>query len=517
MAKDKKIPVKDNESGSSEIVRKFKQSPGIYIGSVFILILVTVAFVGGDFLTGLGGAAVGGDLTFGYYDKAPVSYVPGNILAQNYNQAARYYQSQGFDVNNFWVGLQIWKQAYRVAVTHTAILQIMKRSNYTVPGKSVDRQVAQLPEFMDENGRFSSFLYRQMPESERLALWRQVQESMAVIVYNDDLFQGRQISSGEKKFIANMASVMRSFDVVSFNVEEYPESEYLSYARQRERLFGTIHLSKITVNSSEREARKILDSVLSGASAFEDAARAQSSDTYADRGGDMGSRYFYELEREVPDSAHRDAIAGLNRGEITDIFRIGDSWVFFRAEEALKPADFNDETVMEKVRDYIRNFDRGLMEDWAIAKAKVFISEAENDGFENAVRWNNFQKSSMGPVPLNYGGVDLFTPLESLTVEGFTPDELSGLSSNENFWKIAFSTPLNTPCEPLVQGSRVLVLLPIEQTTAEEDYLENLVNMYSSYWLNLIGEQSIPFYFLMNPRMDDRFDDTYIKFFSPSN
>ena len=83
MAKNKKLPVQDKVSASQEIYKKFKQNPGIYIGSVVILVLVVVTFLGGDFLSGGGFRGNDGDLTFGYYDKAPISHVPGNFFSEN--------------------------------------------------------------------------------------------------------------------------------------------------------------------------------------------------------------------------------------------------------------------------------------------------------------------------------------------------------------------------------------------------------------------------------------------------
>ena len=59
---DKKAPVVRKAAGPSEDAKKFKQRPAIYIGSIFILVLVTVTFIGGDFITGGGFGRGGGDL-----------------------------------------------------------------------------------------------------------------------------------------------------------------------------------------------------------------------------------------------------------------------------------------------------------------------------------------------------------------------------------------------------------------------------------------------------------------------
>lgn len=508
----KKTPSQEKESASSAIMKKFRQSPVLYVGSVVILVLVVVTFLGGDLLSGGVGRNVG-DLTFGYYDNVPISWVPGNMFSQYYENAVRFYQSQGLSLDNFQVAAQIWRQAYEAAVVHTAILQVVNRSNYKVPDRTVDRNVAQLPQFQ-ENGRFSSTLYRQMPEASRMNLWRQTQEELAKIMFFRDFF-GLLIPNGEVEFIANMATPMRSFEMVAFRVDAYPESEYLSFAHDNPELFNTIHLSRITVGT-EREARRIHDSIVNGTTTFEEAARSQSQDGFADRGGDVGIRYVFELDHEIPSSAARQVVFGLGTGDLSDVINIGGDWAIFRVESELTQSDFDDPTVMDRVRAYIRSFQRGRMEDWAIDQSIDFIAEANNVGFDNAARWQNLDRGNFGPLPINFGGIDLFTSLESFS-NSFSDLGVNAqdVSANENFWRIAFSTEINTPSEPMVQGNNVLVFFPIEQIDTDESFIENIAAMYENHYLNSITEQSLQFYFLSNERMDDFFWETYFRYFMP--
>jgi hypothetical protein len=510
--KNKNIQADDKDSGFSDIIGKFKANPALYIGSVVILVLVVVTFVGGDFLSGgRRYAGNGSDLTFGYYDKVPISWVPGNKLSQYYEQLTRRYSDQ-IDLNNYQIAMSLWSQAFEAAAVHIAILQEAKRSNYETPERVVDREVAKLPQFQDDKGRFSPALYRQMSDTSRLALWRQVREELTVVQFYNDMF-GLLIPAGEKEFIANMGSGMRTFEVVSFLVDDFPNSEYLIYARENADLFRSIRLSRITVNSGEKAAKKILESVKDGTTTFEDAARAQSQDSFADRGGDMGIQYVYDLEKDITDAADRENILSLGKGELSSVVKVGESWAFFRIEDELKPADFDDSAVIDRVRSYMRNFERGRMEDWAIAQADEFITDVEADGFDNAARRRNKEKASVGPLPINYGNVGFFTSLEASGVSLLSGQEISGLSKNSNFWKSAFSTPLNTPSKPLVQGSKVLVLLPVDQTNIEKEKAEEISSMYADYWLGSLTEQSLQPYFMNSPRMKNHFWETYSKFF----
>ena len=263
---------------TSETARKYKTNPLLYIGSVFILVLVTVAFVGGDLLSGRMGG-VGGDLTFGYYDKVPISYVPGNIFAQYLEMAANQRRNTMNEDNVSYMEYQIWRESFEAAAVHTAILQEMKIAGYSVPSKTVDREVASLPIFQ-ENGRFSAALYRQMDENRRLSLWRQMQDDITRNLFRDDV-TGLLKTEAEAEFIGRMASVERSFEMAVFSVDAFPNSEYEVYAQERSDLFQSVHLSMITISSSEREAQRIRSSIIDGETTFEDAAMAFSRDAYA--------------------------------------------------------------------------------------------------------------------------------------------------------------------------------------------------------------------------------------------
>lgn len=506
--KEKNAPVQEKESSESDLVRKFKQNPAIFVGTIIVLVLIVVSFVIVPAIVPNSGG-LSGDLTFGYYDKVPISWAPGNVFSQYYDQVYRYYQNAIGSENLQYYEASMWQQAFEAAAVHIAILQEMKKAGYTVPQKTVDRQVAQLPQFQI-NGRFSAALYRQMSNNSRAILWKQIQEELTRELYMNDATRSLLVSSGEAKFFGKMASPIRKFDMVSFRIDDYPEAEYLAFARENHRLFNTIHLSRISV-ASEKEAKQILASINNGTASFEDAARAQSQDNEKDRGGDMGIRSIFEIEREIADAETREKIYSLGKGALSDIFHLGETWTFFRIEDEVKPANFDDFSAMDKVRSYMRSFERGRMEDWAIAQSREFISEAKASDFDSALSKINKTKQSFGPLPVNFGNVDLFTSLNSFSIS-----ELSNSSSNENFWKVIFSTPVNSFSEPLVQGNNVLVFMPLEETEAEESGIEGIESSYSSYWANYTAHQSLPQFFLNSPKMDNRFYDTYYNTFSPA-
>jgi len=432
--------------------------------------------------------------------------VPGNYFAEYRDMLARYRQNSMNSENSSYLNYQIWREAFEAAVIHTAILQEMKKAGYTAPEKIVDRNVAKLPQFQ-ENGRFSPSLYRRMDDNARLTLWRQVLDETAKEHFRSDVM-GMLTPAAEGEFIGKMAVVQRSFDMAAFSVDAYPESGYEAYIEEHPDLFRSVHLSMITVNSNEREARQILNTIKNGETTFEDAARSYSKDGYADRGGDMGIKMIHELSMDIPDEAAREQVIALARDEYSDIIKIDSGWAFFHINDAIQEADASDPAVMEKVRSYVRNYERGRMEDWAIAQADNFIALANQIGFEEALAEHALQKRSFGPIPLNYGSVDLFTALASQSVT-----ELASADKDENFWKIAFSTPVQSPSRPVVQRSNVLVLFPTEQTETEPEAIESIVSIFNSYWLTYTTESALQQHFMNSPKLEDNFLDIYFRYF----
>jgi hypothetical protein len=504
-SRGKKPPAQEEGSAKSEFIRRFKANPFIFIGTIVILIIVIIAFVLVPAIVPNEGMNRT-DLTFGSYNKTPINYVPGEYFAQVQENLARYQQSSINEGNYQIMSYQIWRAAFEETVVHTGILEEMKAAGYTPPAGIVDREVARLPMFQ-ENGRFSAARYEEYDNNSRLAIWRQTRESIAEDYYKADI-TGLLKPAREGAFISRMASPQRTFDMAFFAIDDYPDSEVTAYVNENPDLFRVTHFSKITLTSSEREARQILDSVKAGTATFEDAARTHSQDSYAEKGGDMGVKLAYELTAEAPAAEDREKILALGKDDYSDIVKVDSGWAFFRVEDAPYAADTEDSTILEKVRSYIREFERGRMEDRAIEKAEEFTAQVAESGFDGAVIERSLEKRHFGPIPVNYGEVDLFTPLSSFDV-----GELSGAAADENFWRTAFSTPLNTPSAPLVLGNNVLVVFPLEESDTDESVSQNIESLLSAYWLSYDAEQTIRSFFLNNEKLEDRFFETYLRYF----
>jgi hypothetical protein len=490
------------EKPQTELQKRFKTNPFLFVGTVLVLIIVIIAFVLVPAIVPEAGG-LGFDTTFGYYGKAPIQYTANNY----FYRVREWYGSMYSGITGLGFEQYIWRQAFDMAAVRTAMIEEARLSGYTPPDVVVDKAVAQLPD-LQENGRFSAVRYNALDSATKTRYWREVKEELSVARYGADV-GGVLVSSKDKAFIADMADKERTFDIAAFSINNYPAEEVAVYIDGHQDLFKTVHLSQITVSSSEADARKILDQIKTGAAAFEDTARSQSADANADRGGDMGSKMVYELASEIPDESSRSAVLVLAPGTISEVVKVPAGWAFFRVEEAARDADSADTGTIDRVRTYLLGFERGIIEDYYLARADSFNAAVETVGFDNACADMGITKSTIGPLPINYGDADTFS-----TVGSFAVSALEGAATNENFWKTAFTTTVGTPSRPIVLGSNVVVLLPVRETSRDDDDRSIIENNYASVISGAERiEPALTDVLLKNKKFKDRFDEVFSKLF----
>lgn len=518
------------ESGFEELKNRFKTQPLLFIGTILILVIVIIAFV---FMPALPGGGAGGtqNLVLGYYNGVPIAYVKDSYFYRLlYDIAA----SMQFDLQSDYrensnAAQQVWYQAFIRALVHTAILDEMKSAGYVAPVREIDRQVAALPVFQEE-GRFSSVKFREFDKNRLLVLWRDTEESYITRKYIDSVMD-LKVSSGEKTFIGAMTSPERSFEMVSVSRSAYPDSELSSFAAANPDLFKTVRFSRITLGE-EKAAAQILDSIQSGKSSFEDAARNQSIDSFKDRGGDMGPQMAFEMFTELSEEADREKIFSLVRGEISPVLKTPSGWAFFRAEEAPYAPDMSAAENLAKVRTYMNKIEGGRIENYLIARMEELSARAaeqgqslfayvdsqnSGDSTDDTAAGFTFTGLVFGPVNLNYGNMggqadewNMRLFVNTLDVSG--SPELAEAAFRENFWRIAFSTPLNVPSEPFTLGDSIVVLRPTEETFPDETTRENVAKFYSQGWMYNTLDMDLNAAFLQSPKLENNFFTAFLPF-----
>ena len=500
---EKKQPGQRGDSSKSEMTHRMKTRPFVFFGTIFILVIVVIAFVFVPAMAPQGGGIE--DFTFGYYNRVPIRMVSGNFFHQMQQGFTRQHQHLlNENPDNMGLIQEIWAHAFVETVIYMGIQDTMRRAGYVVPSNVVDREVAR--QFQTMDGRFDAAAYRALDNATRMNMWRQAQESIAVGRYLSDL-EGLRISSNEVSFISSMASPRRSFSAAIFPLASYPDSEVIAHAQANPAPFRVTRLSRIIVNS-EWEAQQILNSIRDGDVTFEEAARINSVDMFADMGGEMGIRMAHELIAEIWDEQQRESVINLASGELSDVVTVsrgwaGTAWAFFRAEESVQPPDTGDPAQLERIRNHIMVNLRGTVEDWVIAEAASFAAQVRERDFEEVAAEGNILRRNFCPIPLNFGDSILLR-----TVSGAGIPELQHAGRDQFFWRAAFATPLMTPSNPVVVGNNVLVLFPLEESYEYEDFTDAIESFYVSRVRDNTHMMSRN-YFLTSDRFDNRFNETF--------
>ncbi|MDR0402412.1 MAG: peptidylprolyl isomerase [Treponema sp.] len=507
MARAKK---KEQETGAEELFRRLKSNPPLFIGTVLVLVIVIVAFVFVPAVPELGAGRGENDYVFGYYGDTPISYLEDNYFGRTFDQLSR--NIPGFspesdysrDLDTGRIANMVWQETFYLTLTHTAILDEMKNAGYKAPAGQIDREMTKLAEFL-ENGRFSITRYRAYDRNKIRSMWRETEENYTEQQYKS-AYNSLLVSSGEKKLIEDMSSPERIFQMAVFPRSSYPDGEVASYGASNPAPFMMLHLSKIVIASSEREAGQIRESILNGRTNFEDAARTQSTDASSkDQGGDMGVRMAYDIYNMIPDETERAAVLSLKNGEYSQVVTDPNGWAFYRAEADPYRADLSQSDNLEKVRSYMAQQAGGIMEEWLLDRAEEFISLSNEAGFERAAFEAGIEPKQFGPVNLNYGNLQIFNTLD-MTDTAFEP-----AISNENFWRTAFTIPVNTPSSPFTLGTNVVVLEAVEETVKTDTDRTLTFDLYANFRQYNMNEIDIRSAVTGSKKTRDNFLITYLR------
>ncbi|MCF7929681.1 MAG: SurA N-terminal domain-containing protein [Spirochaetales bacterium] len=498
---------KDTSKNQNQPQKEQKnKKTGLYIFSFIILVVVIVAFVGAPLVSNLGGP---GKLVFGSYGGEEIKYIPGNYFAQQRNMVAEQVREGAQNQDMRIQAYQVWKSAFQRTVLHTAILQRARQSGFYVTEEQVDAALAEYPAYQ-ENGEFSQRRYEDTSSSDRFTYRKLVRENLIHQAYMNDLFENTHTSEAELAFFKEMAGPQRKVRYTTYSFEDYPEEEVATYGRENSELFRRMKLSRITINTGEDEAREVYSRVQEAPAGFAEMARTYSSDSYSEKGGDMGSRYFYELETELTKEAERKEVFSLEEGELSNLYKTSFGWVFYRCDEPARQPDFTSEETLGKVRNYISRFERGMVEDYLLARAEELRGQAQSEGFATAARNADRTIGTSGFFAINYGNVPFFRPVQDESGSG----PLSSAAYNEEFFRKVFSSRINAVPEPMLVNNSVFLVQVLDEREAQ-DSSRSMIDAYAPYILQSFLEEDLQQDILQSDKLKDNFDRTFATQIAP--
>jgi peptidyl-prolyl cis-trans isomerase D len=279
-----------------------------------------------------------------------------------------------------------------------------------------------------------------------------------------------------------MAKAERSFSFVSFPFTSFPTDEVRKYAEANKSRFVKVKVSRILVKSSESQAGQIRKKILDKTSTFDELAKTYSKDTYADKGGDMGWRYAYDLEADFEAKDTAQKVLSLKNGELSDVLKGSFGWMIYRCDSEAVEADFSSSTVQDDVRKYITTYEKGKIEDYFNGKAAQLSRRAAEVGLDSAAREMQLTVGSTQPFPINLSNVFSFAPFKAI------PDTATPANApySEDFFFRAFSLGKDQVSAPVVLDDQVLVL----KLKSTQDLADSTLNLLGS-WVSYAANQSL--------------------------
>ena len=485
---------------------RFKH-PILYLFTFVILIIIAVTFVGGPLLSGVGSNS---KVIFGTWGGEEIEFVPGNYLSRQrdilYDQLLESRSNESYE----WQAYSVWKGAYDRTVLHTAVMVTAERSGLHVSENRVDTTLLTSGPYM-EDGEFSEAVYRDTSNAEKFRYRTLVRDDMVHQQYLIDLNHESMISTKAAEFLQNMAAEERSFRLVSYSYEDYPESELVAFAQDNNTLFSKIKLSRITVKSSEAEADTIRQQILDGVQTFEDQAKNYSTDGFSERGGEMGWREYNALQADFSDSADLDALFSRAAGELTEVFETSFGFVFYRIDEPAVEPDFEAEEYLRSVRNYMERFERGRIEDYLIQMANTFKALATDvDSFDEAANAQSATVLETEFFPINYGG-SFFLQTPRLIGDGEST-VLESATNNENFYTTLFTLDEDEISEPIILDESVAVFVLKESRTQSEEDINFLASYYPYIYQQFL-DQDLSEYMFTSAEFEDNFINVFSEIF----
>ena len=475
------------------------------LGSLIILLICAFCFVVLPAVEGRTSRQQGGDApVFGKYDGKEIKYEQGTEFANFVSQYGQMYQMYGqqLDQTTYY---QIFNQAFKSTVMNYAYSDAVKKSGYEVPNSAITREI--LPYFQDENGNYSSKLYKQASDNVKQELHESAKASLIASRFANDNFAsddekvglnplyGLKNSEAEKKFIADMNKEQRSFKMAAFSKNDYPLDEKLKFANQNAALFNKYDMSVITVeekSTAESVAKRIANNEIT----FEDAVSEYSEKNYSSSDGKLTNSYQYQISNILQNKDDLAAITGLSTGATSDIIQTNTGYSIFKNDGSVTKPDFDSEDLQRTVSTYITAYEMTLIEDYFTAKANDFIKEAKASDFNTAASKLGVTTSDIAQFPLNYGNVNVLNTLDT-SAEG-----MNNAEHNESFLKTAFSLKLNELSEPLVLNNNIIVL----QYTAAGSSADDDVNVNS---LVSYDQNSATSIIMKSDKLEDNFLSVY--------
>ncbi len=483
----------------------------LMFGTIVVLVITIISFVFVPALAGRGGNS--GSLVFGKYGKRPIRFQQGNYFSRQVESINNMYRdSLGNNGNMDFMRRMIWQSAFNKAVVRAGILEELAASDAGVSSRRIDKAIVESGMF-SEDGAFNEAAYLEASPGRLREIRISLEEDLLVQTYYNDTLASRHPSEKMTDFLLGMGKKERNLAYARLPFSLYPEEQVKSWGKEHANLFEKRDIRRITISSSEEEAKGILKKLDTGESSFEELAKAWSKDAYAKEGGLVSSAPMHQLLSFLTEEQAASVMA-LPEGTHSDLIQQGDSWYIFQADSPVQKADFDQDEMITELRSYLEREEIGMIEDYLLARGEEIAREAsaQSGDFDVAAEKLGAEKGETGFISAIFGNIPFL--MNSPAMQKDVPF-LKAAAYSDEFFEKAFSLKASGDVSsPMVLEKAVLVFSLKEERDAEEQeayksYLEYQVKNELTRSQQSVQEDI----FLKSPLLKDDFSKTYNRIF----
>lgn len=479
---------------------------GYTIGALVILLIAAFAFI---LPNGFMSMYSNGNESFGSWNGKSVT--PNNedfreILAQN----ASNFKSTGNDSYDRYYHQMFYSQAFTGAIYNIYVNDELDNSDWVASKYEIAEQIKN--SYTNPDGTFNKKAYnRDSKEGKISSLSKRIEKTLAAqrfemdnfggYTVNDSRLYGLKTSDGELAFLKDMNKKARNFNLASFNMSDYPDSEKEAYGKANAEKFRKFDLDVVTL-PVKKDAEALLAKINSKETTFEDAVN-QSMRIFSNETGKLRYSYFCEIEPTFKNAEEAKDLVSLKKDEVSKVYETSVGFSFYKAKSDSSEADFKNTDVLKAVNTYLTQHDFDHIQNYYTETAKAFASTVEKSGFNAACRQFNVKKVEVNDFVLNYGNTSVLKAVPSA-------DGLAGASSNETLLKAAFSLELNKVSEPIVMNGSVVVL----QYTKESDNKDVKEDSAITTELSSYDRADVSTVLMNSPKFKNNFQEVYAKYFA---
>lgn len=467
---NKKGPVKGSDNNVKAISAKKKVSIG-WIFGMAILILIAISFVAAPAIEAIVGGSRSNSIVFGSYNGEKIEYAQDSYFYDQYQKYGSEYKGSTTDSN--MALYQIWSQAFNSTVLYTAVSQMAKAAGIIETEETINKAIIDSG-YYNVDGKFNTEAYNKASTEQKNSIRKTITRVLPYQTVLTDISTAL-VSDSEAEYVAKMADDTRTFKYVSFDSSLYPKELTAEYALTNPKLFEQVTLN--IISAKDKETADSILAEINGGKDFAEVAKDKSEDSYASKGGELGTIPFYAIKSNFKNEDESMNILDAEVGSVIGPFESASGYSIYKVGDKTTP-DYTSEDTLNMVRSYITNYDSSIMDNFLQEKAKEFKATIADGDFDSAAKAANLTVNAVNATPKNIGNSQYMSSFSSSD----SAQLLANAATDEATLKSLFSADVNTALDPIKSSSSYIVpfVQAEDKSSGMGDYLKSIYPYYAS-------------------------------------